>query len=53
MRLDELEGKEVSYPSVAVNSEFVHISYTYGREHIRTLLLPKLHKPKSHKKEAQ
>lgn len=53
MRLDELEGKEVSYPSVAVNSEFVHISYTYGRGHIRTLLLPKSYKPKSHKKEAQ
>lgn len=52
-RLDELEGKEVSYPSVAINSEFVHISYTYGREHIRTLLLPKSHKPKSHKKEEQ
>ena len=42
-RLDLLEGKEVSYPSVAVNSEFVHISYTYGRSHIRTLLLPKSH----------
>lgn len=58
MRLDELEGREVSYPSVAINSEFVHISYTYGREHIRTLLLPTIHKPKSHKpkphkKEAQ
>lgn len=41
MKLDELLGREVSYPSVAQNSEFVHISYTFGREHIRTAILPK------------
>lgn len=41
MKIDELEGREVSYPSVAQHSDFVHISYTYGREYIATSLLPK------------
>ncbi|MGX2971090.1 sialidase family protein, partial [Helicobacter sp. T3_23-1059] len=41
IKIDELLGREVSYPSVAQNSEFVHISYTFGREHIRTAIVPK------------
>ncbi|WP_334089944.1 sialidase family protein [Helicobacter typhlonius] len=39
--LDTLPQNEVSYPSVAINDEFVHIAYTYGRKHIRSALLPK------------
>lgn len=40
LRLDEYIGDEVSYPSVSVGKEFVHIAYTYGRKHIRSVLIP-------------
>lgn len=40
LRLDSYPGDEVSYPSVALGKNFVHIAYTYGRKHIRTALIP-------------
>lgn len=40
MRLDNLPT-EVSYPSVALTESSIHIAYTYGRTHIRSLLIPK------------
>lgn len=41
LKLDTLLDNEVSYPSVAVGDEFVAVSYTYGRLHIRVALIPK------------
>ena len=39
--LDSIESSEVSYPSVALSFDQVHITYTYKRTHIKSLILSK------------
>ena len=39
--LDSVESSEVSYPSVALSLDQVHIAYTYKRAYIKSLVLSK------------